>query len=47
LLLLSKNLTVDYKVIEVEVSRSLNSNTSARKKTMCEIIIINKFCNNW
>ena len=47
LLLLSNHLTVDYKVIVVELSRSLNSNAFARKKTPCEIIIINKFCNNW
>jgi len=45
--LLTKYLNIDYKVIEIEISRCLNSNPTARKKTACEIIIINKYCNNY
>ena len=45
--LLNEHLSIEYKVIEIEISRCLNSNSSARKKTACEIIIINKYCNNY
>ena len=38
---------IEYKIIPLSIARSLNSDTKNRKKTTCEIILINKYCNNF
>lgn len=45
--LLEKNLSVEYKIIKIDISRCINSNASDRKKKANEIIVINKYCNNY
>ena len=38
---------IEYKIIPLSIARSLNSDTKNRKKTACEIIVINKYCNHF
>ena len=33
-----------YKIIPLSIARTLNSNSSDRKKKDCEIIIVNRYC---
>lgn len=38
---------IEYKIIPLSIARSLNSDTQNRHKQACEIILINKYCNNF
>jgi len=38
---------IEYQIIPLSIARSLNSDTQNRKKTACEIIVINKYCDNF